>query len=138
MLFTVHNSTLIPASRSAEGWLAGRSGTVDLLPVSKARRRSLDQNAKYWAWCAQVEREQGLEPGDAHRLHKWRWGLALLTERHPEYRERLLSMLRHLDEDQRMAAMDLVTCTSQLTVEEFQRLMDSVQRHWSGMGVILE
>ena len=138
MLFTIDNNILTPASRSAANWLAGQAGTVDLSPVSKAKRRSLDANAKYWTWCRQIEAEAGWEPGDAHRWHKWQWGLAILTEAHPEYRDRLMAMLRPLPHEQRLAAMDLISCTSQFSVEEMQRLMDTVQRHWASQGIVLE
>jgi len=138
MLFTVDNNILTPASRSAANWLSGQTGTVDLSPVSKITRRSLDANAKYWAWCRQIEAELGWEPGDAHRWQKWQWGLAILTEKHPEYRDRLMAMLRPLPYEQRLAAMDLISCTSQFSVEEMQRLMDTAQRHWASQGIALE
>lgn len=138
MIFTAGNNTLTPVCRAATAYMADRDGLVDLVPVSKAKRRSLDANAKYWTWCAQVEREHGMEPGECHRLNKWTFGLAILTRSHPEYRDKLLSMLRQLDYESRLAAMDLVTCTSEFSVGEMNEYMDATQRHWSAQGTYLE
>ena len=141
MQYTVtEQGTLAPIGTAARAWLAKRESgaVVELVAVSAAKRRSNEQNRLYWAWCAQIEREQGWEPGAAHRWHKWRWGLALLTERHPEYRARLMAMLRHLPEAERLAAMDLVACTSAFTVDEMTRFLDAVHAHWAGEGVELE
>ena len=138
MLWQIQNNSLIAASAAAEGYLSANSGLVDLLPVSAQKRRSMDANAKYWAWCGQVERDRGWQPGDAHRWHKWQYGLAILTRKHPAYRDRLMGMLRALDYEQRLEAMDLITCTSEFTTCEMSEFMAAVQRHWAGQGVILD
>lgn len=138
MIFHAANNTLTPADNAARRYMDGREGTVDLLPVSASKRRSLDANAKYWAWCHQVEQAQGWQPGDAHRYAKWSWGLAILTRKHPEYRDRLLSMLRDLPYEQRLEAMDLIAATSQFTTAEMSEYMDAVQTHWARQGVVLE
>jgi len=141
MLFrcTSNDSCLRPAHLAATQYVAAHDGqTVDLVPVSKARRRSLDQNALSHAWYAEIEQAMCWEPGDAKRYCKWHIGLAILTETHPQYRDRLYAMLRALPYEQRLAAMDVVSCTSLFTVSEMQRYMDAVQRHFAEQGVVLE
>ena len=138
MKFTVHNNTLVPEA-NAEAWLAKQENgcTVELKQLTREVIRSNEQNAKYWAWCGQVEKEQGMNPGDAHRLHKWQFGLAILTRKHPEHRVRLLDMLRAMGYEDRLKAMDLITCSSQFNTAEMQEFMDTVQRHWAEQGIVL-
>lgn len=138
MLFQIDNNTLRPANVTAERYVQARSGQVDLMPVSTTKRRSLDQNRLYWAWCHEVEQAQGWKPGDAHRYHKWHYGLAILTHKHPEYRDRLMAMLRALEYEQRLNAMDLISCTSMFTVSEMQTYLDTIQQHWAEQGILLE
>ena len=139
MIFRANNGTLTPETATARAWVDKRHGqAVDLDPVSRTRRRSMDANNKYFAWCAQVDRELGWEPGEAHRYCKWHYGLAILTEHHPEYRDRLMALLRPLPNEERLAAMDLITCTSLFSVAEFTTYMDAMQRHFAAEGVVLE
>ena len=137
MLFTAQSNTLTPASRAAEQWLAGKQGAVELKPVTQAQKRSAEANAKYWAWCAQIESETGNEPGWAHRYHKLEIGLAILTRKHPEYRDKLIGLIRPLGYDDRLAAMDFISCTSQFSRSEMSEFMDAVQRHWAENGIEL-
>jgi len=138
MKFTVHNNTLIPEA-NAEAWLAKQENgsTVELKQLTREVIRSNEQNAKYWAWCGQVEKEQGYEAGYAHRWHKYQFGLAILSRKHPEYRDKLMAMLRKMDYEDRVASMDLITCTSQFNTSEMQEFMDTVQRHWAEQGIVL-
>jgi len=138
VIFAAKDNVLTPVNNAAKAWLDGKEGNVDLLPISQAKRRSLDANAKYWQWCGIIERENGYNPGEAHRLHKWWWGLAILTRKHPEYRDRLLAMLREMEYTKRLEAMDLITCTSQFSQTEFAEFMDAVQRYWAQQGIVLE
>ena len=136
----VQNKTLHPANRATEIWTEKHEGeTVEVRLVSAAQRRSLDANAKYWQWCHLIEVELGYETGHVHRYNKWNFGLPILTREHPEYRERLLAMLRPLDYERRLQAMDLIACTSQFNRTEMKEYMDSVQKHWiEQAGIELE
>jgi hypothetical protein len=138
MQFTVNNNSLIPADRTAEIWLNKQQGQVELKPVSKARRRSLDANAKYWQWCHTIEQEMGWDAGESHRYNKWFFALPILTRDYPDKRESLLSMLRKLEYEKRLQAMDLIACTSMFTVSEMQEFMDTVQRKWAEQGIELK
>jgi len=138
MIFSAKDNVLYPIDDSAKRFLDGKSGEIDMVPVTKAKRRSLEANAKYWAWCHGIEQAHGMDPGEAHRYNKWYFGLPVLTRAHPEYRDKLLSMLRALDYEDRLAAMDLVQCTSLFSTSEMTDYMDAVQRHWAAEGVVLE
>ena len=139
MLFTVDNMTLKPASRGAESWLAGRAGTVDIEPVSKTRRRSLEQNAKYRAWCAQIDADTCNEPGWAHGYNKYHVGFAILLQRKPERRQTIIEAIGNRQGDALYLMLSwLVPCTSEYTAAEMTMFMDAVQRHWAQEGVVLE
>ena len=137
MLFAVTNGMLEPADYAARAFVDGRTGTVDLERVSAVKRRSMDQNRLYWAWCGDIARSQGWDAEYAHCYNKWHYGLAILARKHPEYRDTMMQMLRRLEYETRLKAMKLVACTSEFTVEMMTEYLDTVQRHWAAEGVKL-
>jgi len=138
MIFSAKDGLLHPVDLGAKTWISGREGNVDIMPLSKGKRRSLDANAKYWAWCHEIEQQGGYDTGYAHKYNKWHFGLAILTRKYPELRARLLSMLREMSYDDRLDAMDLIDCTRKFTVTEMSEYMDTVQRHWVTNGIVIE
>jgi len=138
MLFDAKNGTLTPADQHARIYMDGRDGVVDLVPLSKVKRRSIEQNKLYWRWIADIAAFEGYSSEYAHGYHKWHHGLAILAREHPEYRDTLMAMLRPLDYDTRIKAMQLVTCTSEFTTEQMTEYLDTIQRHWAKQGLVLE
>lgn len=141
MLFHADNNTLTPADRKAEKWLSGRSGKVDLQPVSATKRRNLDQNAKYHAWCAEVAYhlpEQYETPIDVHRYVKLSIGLKVLYADDIEKWEDLRFMLMSIPREKRLEASDLLQCTRLLTVGQMKQIMDWMEIHFAEQGVILD
>ena len=138
MLFTCNNGGLSPFDTEAEKLVAAQDGkTLDMKRITKASRRSLESNAKYHAWCAQVEREHGMDPGYAHRLHKYMWGLAILRERYPSQVGHLRTLMIGLGYETRLEMMEIMPCSSKFKVKEMTRFMEAVQRHWAGEGTVL-
>jgi len=139
MLFTCTQGKLTPFDTEAEKLVEKQEGKVlDMRRLTKDKRRTLDQNALYHAWCSQVEREHGMDPGYAHRLHKYMWGLAILRERYPAQVGHLRTLMVGLDYETRLEMMEIMPCSSKFQVKEMTRFMDAVQRHWAGEGTVLE
>jgi len=138
MKFHATNQTLTPASAQAERWLAKQSGTVDLSPRTDSQIRSIEQNALYHAWNAEIERAKGHEPGWAHRHNKLYIGLPILARKQPEQIETLRAMVRPLREEQRLEAMDYINCTKLFTVAEMDEFLYNVQLYWAENGTVLE
>ena len=139
MLFKCENGVLRPFDREAERLIeAGDGKTLDMKRITRAKRRSLDQNRLYHMWNRMVEIEQGEEPGWAHCWHKYRFGVAIIRPRFPEQIQRLHDMFRGMEEPQRLEFMEIVPCSSLMTKKEMTEYMTTIQRHWAGQGLVLE
>jgi len=138
MRFTCNNGILTPYDAEAEKLCTAQDGkTLDMKRITKVKRRSLEANSKYHAWNAQIEREHGYDPGYAHRLNKYMFGVAILRERFPEQVGHVRKMMIGMAYETRLDMMEIMPCSSLFIVSEMTRYMDAIQRHWAGEGIQL-
>jgi len=140
MKFTKTNKGLIPNCETAKRWYdkINLDKNVELINISATKKRSLEANSKYWKWCYEVGVMVGMETAEVHNYNKWHIGLSILTQSHPEHRDKLLKLTEGMDYEERINAMELIRCTSVFSVSEMRQYMDAVQRHWSEQGVLLD
>ena len=102
--------------------------------VRTGKDRSLDQNAISHAWYEQVARE--LREDDARgvkRYCKLHFGVPILRAEDDEFRAAYDgSILRTMNYEQKLAAMDILPVTSRMTTAQLSRYMEEVQAHYWG------
>jgi hypothetical protein len=107
--------------------------------VSEASKdRSIQQNSISHAWYAQAAREgQEYDAGEIKRLCKWHYGIPLLRE-DEDFNEWCANVLDGMDYEKKVAAMEYITVTSEMTTKQFSAYLEAVQRHFAMKGIELK
>lgn len=100
--------------------------------------RSLDQNALQFLWASEAARQRGdCTIEEVRREWKLRYGVPILREESPAFRDLYDRMIKGLPYEMKLRAMDLIPVTSKMTVRQMVRYLDDVQRENAILGIRL-
>ncbi len=137
MKFRAKNKTLIPADFQAERAMEKTHGEVEVRIITKAERRTLDQNALQWKWYAEIGEFIGEDSGYVHRYCKAFFGIPILRREYPEFRDKYDRLIKGRSYEEKLELMEWIPATSVLTRAQASEYMDSVERYWRQQGVDL-
>lgn len=106
--------------------------------VKEGKGRSVEQNAVMHGWFGQVARE--LREDDARgvkRFCKLHFGVPILRAEDEDFRAAYDRVIKPLDYEEKLVAMDILPVTSVMTTIQLDRCMTDIQDHYSGRGVSL-
>lgn len=103
-------------------------------------KRSLNQNDISHVWYAQMAMEDRSEDARGHRRYcKLHHGVPILRPEDDEFRAGYDSVIRPLDYEQKLIAMDFWPVTSRMNKDQMTRFLDAVQKDYrENRNVILE
>ena len=130
-------NTLKPANQEAEAWLQSQNEYVWLKPVSVAKARTLSQNALQWKWYGEIGKWWGESAEYAHRYCKLHFGVPILRAEHERFRAVYDRHLKHLTYEQKLAAVEIISVSSLMTVPQAKQYMDNIMRHFAEQGLEL-
>jgi len=130
-------NTLKPANAEAETWLQAQNEFVWLKPVSVAKARTLSQNALIWVWNGEIGKFWGESPEYAHRYCKLRIGVPILRAENERFREVYDRHLKPLTYEQKLAAVEIISVSSLMTVPQAKQYMDEIYKHFAEQGLEL-
>jgi hypothetical protein len=91
-----------------------------------------------WLWANEVEQQMQQESSDdVQRRWKLDHGIPILCESSEDYRKFCRLTLGRLSYEQRKQAMRFVPVTSEMTVRQMVRFLDSVERECLEQGIAL-
>lgn len=109
--------------------------TVEWAP---GRDRTRDQNALQWLWASEAANQRGdVTPTEVQHEWKLHHGVPILREESADFRELYDAMIRPLPYPKKLALMALVDVTSDMTVRQMVRFLDTVHRECSEHGIRL-
>ena len=107
--------------------------------VKEGRGRSVEQNAVMHGWFGQAARE--LREDDERgvkRFCKLHFGVPILRSEDDEFREAYDRVVRPLDYELKLEAMDILPVTSRMTTVQLEKCMADIQEHYRKHGVTLK
>ncbi len=136
--YNINDGTLTPANAFTDTWTRRRGGeVVTVQPLTADAIRSLEANAKLWAWYRLIGDEQGYDSGYVHNYCKYHIGLPIMAEKDPARFDDLRRWLVNMHYEDRISNMSLITCTSQFSRRQMNEYMEQVQRHFAEQGIEL-
>jgi hypothetical protein len=109
------------------------------LQVKAGKARSLDQNAISHCWYDQMAREDRQYDTQGHRRYcKLHHGVPIMRAEDSEFRAFYDSALLKLTYEQKLAAMDFVPVTSQMTKPQLSKYLEAVQADYGSRSIYLE
>lgn len=130
-------NSLKPANAECENWLQSQPQLVWLKPVSVAKARTLSQNALQWKWYAEIGKFWGESAEYAHRYCKLRFGVPILRAEHDRFRVVYDRHLKPLTYEQKLAAVEIISVSSLMTVPQAKQYMDEIVKHFAEQGLVL-
>lgn len=100
--------------------------------IKEGKGRSVEQNAVMHGWFGQVARE--LREDDARgvkRFCKLHFGVPILRAEDDEFRDAYDRVIRPLQYEQKLVAMDILPVTSRMTTLQLDRCMADIQSHYA-------
>lgn len=112
------------------------------LPVTvewvQGRDRTREQNRLQFLWAREAAEQRGdRTPEEQRNDWKLRFGVPILREDSPEFREVYDELIKPLPYERKGKAMDLIPVTSLLKVKQMVRYLDAIQRECAEEGVKL-
>jgi Fe-S cluster assembly scaffold protein SufB len=116
-------------------------GTLKL-PITvewvQGRDRTKEQNRLQFLWAREAaEQRQDRTPEEQRNEWKLRFGVPILREDSPDFRETYDRLIRPLSYEEKLKAMDLILVTSLLKVRQMVRYLDAIERECVEEGVKL-
>ena len=103
------------------------------------KKRSLDQNAMSHAWYLQVANELRENTAvEVKRYCKLHFGVPILRAENDDFRTSYDAVIRPLDYEKKLLAMDILPVTSLMTTLQLSQYCEAVQMHYIDKGVQLE
>lgn len=107
--------------------------------VKEGKARSLDQNAISHCWYDQMAREDRQHDTRGHRNYcKLHFGVPILRAEDADFRAFYDSALLGLTYEQKLAAMEFVPVTSQMTKPQLSKYLEAVQADYGNRGIYLQ
>lgn len=112
------------------------------LPITvewvQGRDRTKEQNRLQFLWAREAAEQRGdRTPEEQRNEWKLRYGVPIMREDSPEFREVYDRLIKPLSYPQKIAAMELIAVTSLLKVKQMVRYLDAIERECGEEGVKL-
>lgn len=112
------------------------------LPITvewvQGRDRTKEQNRLQFLWAREAAEQRGdRTPEEQRNEWKLRYGVPIMREDSPEFREVYDRLIKPLSYPQKIAAMDLIQVTSLMKVRQMVRYLDTIERECAEEGVKL-
>ena len=116
-------------------------GTLKL-PITvewvQGRDRTREQNRLQFLWAREAAEQRGDRTPEEQRSEwKLRYGVPIMREDSPEFREVYDRLIKPLSYPQKIAAMELIQVTSLMKVRQMVRYLDAIERECAEQGVKL-
>lgn len=104
----------------------------------QGRDRTRQQNSMQWLWATEAANQLG-DRTASEIQHEWklRFGVPILREDSPEFRDLYDRALKPLPYELKVRAMEYVPVTSQMKVRQMVRYLDTIQRECAQQGIWL-
>lgn len=104
----------------------------------KGADRTLEQNKLMWKWAGEFAAQMGDRTADeTQKEWKLTIGVPILRSENEGFRSFYDASLKRLTYPEKLAAMEYVPVTSQMTVAQMRGFMDAIQRQAAEVGVTL-
>jgi Fe-S cluster assembly scaffold protein SufB len=104
----------------------------------QGRDRTKEQNRLQFLWAREAAEQRGdRTPEEQRNEWKLRFGVPILREDSPDFRDTYDRLIKPLTYEQKLKAMDLIAVTSLLKVKQMVRYLDSIERECAEEGVKL-
>jgi hypothetical protein len=102
------------------------------------RDRSAEQNRLQFMWAREAAEQRGDRTSEEQRNEwKLRFGVPIMREDSPEFREVYDRLIKPLSYPQKLKAMELIQVTSLMKVRQMVRYLDCIDRECAEEGVKL-
>jgi hypothetical protein len=100
--------------------------------------RSQQQSRLQFLWAREAAEQRGDRTPEEQRSEwKLRYGVPIMREDSPEFREVYDRLIKPLSYPQKIAAMELIQVTSLMKVRQMVRYLDAIERECAEQGVKL-
>ena len=104
----------------------------------QGRDRSGEQNRLQFLWAREAAEQLGDRTAEEQRNEwKLRFGVPIMREDSPEFREVYDRLIKPLTYEQKLKAMDLIQVTSLMKVPQMVRFLDMIERECAENGIRL-
>lgn len=104
----------------------------------QGRDRSGEQNRLQFLWAREAAEQLGdRTPEEQRNDWKLRFGVPIMREDSPEFREVYDRLIKPLTYEQKLKAMDLIQVTSLMKVPQMVRFLDMIERECAENGIRL-
>lgn len=108
------------------------------ITVKEGKGRSVEQNAVMHGWFGQVARElREDDPRGVKRFCKLHFGVPILRAEDDDFRAAYDRVIKPLDYEDKLVAMDILPVTSAMTTIQLDACMTDIQGHYAKHGVAL-
>lgn len=108
------------------------------ITVKEGKGRTVEQNAVMHGWFGQVARERReYDPRGVKRFCKLHFGVPILRAEDEDFRAAYDRVIKPLDYEDKLVAMDILPVTSAMTTIQLDRCMTDIQDHYREQGVAL-
>lgn len=112
------------------------------LPITvewvQGRDRTKEQNRLQFLWAREAAEQRGdRTPEEQRNEWKLRFGVPIMREDSPEFRDTYDRLIKPLTYEQKIEAMDLISVTSLMKVRQMVRYLDAIERECAEEGVKL-
>lgn len=105
---------------------------------SKGRDRSLEQNRLQFQWAREAAEQRGdMTPEDVRCEWKLHYGVPIMREASADFRAIYDAAIKPLPYEQKLKAMRMIAVTSEMTVPQMVRYLDTIQRECAEQGIRL-
>jgi Fe-S cluster assembly scaffold protein SufB len=102
------------------------------------RDRTKEQNRLQFLWAREAAEQRGdRTPEEQRNEWKLRFGIPIMREDSPEFREVYDRLIKPLSYPQKIKAMELIAVTSLMKVKQMVRYLDAIERECAEEGVKL-
>jgi Fe-S cluster assembly scaffold protein SufB len=102
------------------------------------RDRTKEQNRLQFLWGREAAEQRGdRTPEEQRNEWKLRFGVPIMREDSPEFRETYDRLIKPLSYEQKLRAMELISVTSLMKVRQMVRYLDAIERECAEEGVKL-
>lgn len=102
------------------------------------RDRTAEQNRLQFLWAREAAEQRGDRTTEEQRSEwKLRFGVPIMREDSPEFREVYDRLIKPLTYEQKIKAMELIQVTSLMKVRQMVRYLDAIERECAQEGVRL-
>lgn len=102
------------------------------------RDRTREQNRLQFLWAREAAEQRGDRTAEEQRSEwKLRYGVPIMRQDSPEFREVYDRLIKPLSYPQKIAAMELIAVTSLMKVRQMVAYLDNIERECAEEGVKL-